>query len=120
MDPVSIPAYTEQAVKNLWPDLREEPEFAIYFSDAYVPPKCPPKDYFFQVLNHKYPEYLQQILRFAARQRMTTDGEEVKEESVLVTDAWLEELREMPFKSDKCRLFFPGQFRLADFSRGSP
>ena len=36
-----------------------------YFPDKYPAGKAPPRDYFFNVLNTLYPDYLEQILGHA-------------------------------------------------------
>ena len=62
---IRVPHYDELSVKNLWPMLNKDPEFTQYFPDKYPVGKGPPRDYFFNILNTVYPEYLQKVLSHA-------------------------------------------------------
>ena len=56
---ISVPFYDELSVKKLWPQFSKEPDFIKYFPDKYPVGKGPPRQYFFDLLNTLYPEYLQ-------------------------------------------------------------
>ena len=45
-----------------------------YFPDKYPKGKGAPRQYFFDILNTIYPEYLESILSHANEQRMSTAG----------------------------------------------
>ena len=59
MKEIAVPHYDELSVKNLWPDLKNDPAFTQYFADQYPKDKGPPREYFFNILNTLYPDYLQ-------------------------------------------------------------
>ena len=44
-----------------------------YFPATFPKDKGPPRQYFFDVLNTVYPDYLRQIMAHAARERMAAD-----------------------------------------------
>ena len=60
-----MPHYDELSVKNLWPDLKGDAAFTQYFADQYPKDKGPPREYFFNILNTLYPEYLQKVMAHA-------------------------------------------------------
>ena len=68
---ISVPGWDELAVKNLWPELKDDSEFNIYFQDEFANDKSPNREYFFDILNTIYPEYLKTIMKHASAQRYT-------------------------------------------------
>ena len=66
VDYIHVSHYEELAVKNLWDDLKEDKDFNIYFQDEYPKDRFPCREYFFNILNTTYPEYLKQIMENAA------------------------------------------------------
>ena len=99
---VHVPHYEEISVKALYPELKKDGVFMSYFPDKYPAGKAPPREYFFNLLNTIHPEYLKQIMSHASKQRMTTEGEAMKMESIKVSDFWAEQLDKMPYLSCKC------------------
>ena len=73
-----------------------------YFPDKYPKDKGPPREYFFNILNTVHPNYLGQIMAHANQQRHTTAGENMKKESIKMSQYWLEQLASMPYLSLKC------------------
>jgi len=55
---VSVPHYDELSVRTLWPELKKDPKFMLYFPSIFPKDKGPPREYFFNILNTLYPEYL--------------------------------------------------------------
>ena len=99
-----MPHYDELYVKALWPQFSKDPEFTQYFPDKYPAGKGPPRQYFFDILNTIHPDYLQQVLEHANKQRMAADAETRKDESIAISKFWEEELKSMPYLSRKCNL----------------
>ena len=85
----------------MWDDLKGDEVFNVYFMDKYAKDKMPCRKYFFDILNTTYPEYLRQVMEFAAKQRYSAEGENKKEQAIKATDDWFEELNKMPFISCK-------------------
>ena len=73
----------------------------MYFQDDYHKDKGPNREYFFNILNTLYPEYLEQVMHHSAKQRYTAEGEGQKDQVIKATDEWYEELSKMPFLSCK-------------------
>ena len=55
---IHVSHYDELSVKRLWIDLKEDKNFNVFFQDKYADDKAPNRDYFFNILNSVYPEYL--------------------------------------------------------------
>ena len=76
----------------------------LYFQDRYPNDKGPCREYFFNILNTIYPQYLEQVLSHASRQRYTAEGEDQKKHAIQATDEWYEALQSMPYKSSKLKI----------------
>ena len=72
---IHVPQYDEISVKALWPEVKKDADFMQYFPSKYPKDKGPPREYFFNIMNTKMPDYLQQILDHANKLRMTASGE---------------------------------------------
>ena len=88
-------------MKALWPDVKKDAEFTKYFPDTYPPGRGPPRQYFFDILNTLQPEYLERVLKYANEQRMGAEGADQKEETIAISKFWEEELKAMPYLSQK-------------------
>ena len=98
---VAVPHYDELSVKALWPEVNKDPQFTQYFPDKYPAGRGPPRQYFFDILNTLYPEYLDKILAHASKERMAADGQNMQEQSIRISQFWQEELKAMPYLSRK-------------------
>ena len=78
MQPIKVPSYDELSVKALWPQFEKDVEMNVYFPLTFAKDKGPPRQYFMDVLNTIYPEYLSEIKAHASKQRMTAEGEAQK------------------------------------------
>jgi len=96
-----VPHYDELAVKALYPQFTKDAEMMAYFPDKYPKNKGPPREYFFNILNTIHPDYLANILIHANKQKMSTEGEEMKKQAIQVTQYWEEQLALMPYMSRK-------------------
>ena len=98
---VHVPNWDELGIKHLWPDLKKDAAFNVYFQNDYPGDKGPNREYFFNILNTVYPEYLAQIMSHASKARFTVEGEAAKKQAIYATDEWYEALKDLPFKSSK-------------------
>ena len=96
---IKVPKYDELSVSALWPQFSKDENFTKYFAAAYPKGKGPPRDYFFNIVNTLYPEYLKQVMAHAAKQRMTSEGEGMQRESIEISEYWQEQLKSMPYLS---------------------
>ena len=72
---ISVPHYDELSVKTLWPEFKKDATFCAYFPAIFPKGKGPPREYFFNILNTIYPEYLGQVMQHANEQRMSANAE---------------------------------------------
>ena len=82
---VQVPQYDELSVRNLWPEMKKDAHFLSFFPTKYPKDKGPPRDYFFDVLNTLYPEYLQQLMSNANQARMAAGGMGQQSESIKIS-----------------------------------
>ena len=78
VDYISVPHFQELSVKRLWPDLKDDAEFNIYFNDEFPDEKVPNREFFMNMLNTIYPDYLRSIMAHANKERYAADGEVMK------------------------------------------
>ena len=68
---IHVPGYDELLVKKLWVDLKDDKNFNVFFQDQYPKDKGPCLEYFFNILNSVYPEYMKSIMDHASKLRFT-------------------------------------------------
>ena len=93
--------YDELSVRNLWPEMKKDAAFMQYFPEKFPKDKGPSREYFFDILNILYPEYLAKIMGHAARERMMPDADANKKEAIEISEYWAEQLKAMPYTSCK-------------------
>ena len=98
---VQVPQYDELSVRRLWPEMKKDAEFLSFFPTKYPKDKGPPRDYFFNILNTLYPEYLSQLMAHANEARMTAGGLGQQNESIKISQFWEKELKALPYLSCK-------------------
>ena len=98
---IYVPHYDELSVKALWPDVKKDPIVMSYFPADYPKGRGPPRDYFFNIVNTKLPDYLQQLLEHANKQRMSAEGQGQQTEAIQISQYWEEQLKAMPYLSSK-------------------
>jgi len=72
---ISVPHYDELSVKSLCPEFKKDADFCAFFPAVFPKGKGPPREYFFDILNTLYPEYLAKIMQHANEQRMSANAE---------------------------------------------
>ena len=82
VDYISVPHFQELSVKRLWPDLKADVEFNVFFNDDFPEEKVPNRDFFFNILNTIYPDYLKNIMAHASKERYAIDGEVMKPKTI--------------------------------------
>ena len=81
---VEVPHYDELSVRRLWPEMKKDAEFLSFFPTKFPKDKGPPRDYFFNVLNTLYPEYLSRLMAHANEARMAAGGVANPNESIKI------------------------------------
>ena len=74
VDYIHVAHFEELSVKNMWNDLKDDETFSIYFQDKFPKDRLPNREYFFNILNTVYPDYLKQVMEYAAKERYSVDG----------------------------------------------
>ena len=82
---VKVPKYDELSVTNLYPQFAKDAEMMSYFPSKYPKGKGAPRAYFFNILNTLHPDYLQQVMSHANKQRMTCEGEAMAREGIEIS-----------------------------------
>ena len=99
---LDVPLYPEISVKNLYDDAMADPDVAKYLpSQEQMGGRLPERDFFFGILGTLKRQYLTDIIKDAHDKRFKVTDEENKKDSILISDAWLEELNKHPYFSSK-------------------
>ena len=65
LKPITVPKYDELSVVNLFPKVKDNADIMIHMPDRLPKNKTISRDYFFNVLNTKYPDYLKKMIDHA-------------------------------------------------------
>lgn len=102
---VDVPTFDELSVSNLWPHLKKDQAFMRHFPDELPKGRLPTRDYFFNILNTGMGDYLKDLIRHANAQRNSANGEAMQRETIVVSNAMMEQLNNMPHISSKSPFF---------------
>ena len=97
----NIPVYDELAVKKFWPMMKNDAAFMKYFPDKLPSGRLPDRDYFWNIFNTLYEQYVSELVRNAIEQRNTAQAQQEAEQVMQVTEGWWEKLNAVPFISCK-------------------
>ena len=101
---VNVPLYDELSVGNIWPMMKSDEQFMLYFPTKMAKGRVPDREYFFNILNTFQPLYVDQIIRHANAQRNSMANETQAKETIEVSDKWWNALKASPFLS--CEYFY--------------
>ena len=93
---VSVKKYDELSVKGLYNDFLELEGMKEYFPDKYAAGRCCDRDFMFNIANTLHEDITQQIIKHAQTVRHATESETQKNESILMSEHWQNELASMP------------------------
>ena len=96
-----MPLYDELSVANIWPMMKAEKKFVIYFPTKMAKNRLPDREYMFNILNTIEPEYLQTLIKHANEQRNSVSNVAIANEAIEVSDDWWNALNAVPFISRK-------------------
>ena len=65
MKPITVPKFDELSVVNLLPKVKDNNTIMMHLPDKLAKGKTISRDYFMNVLNTKYPEYLKKMIDHA-------------------------------------------------------
>jgi hypothetical protein len=81
--------------------MKENPAFMRHFPDELPKGRLPSREYFFNIMMTGMGDYLAGLIKHANVQRNSANGEAMKNETILVSDAMMEQLNTMPHISSK-------------------
>ena len=55
---INMPMYDEISVKDMWPRMKENKEFMLYFPSKFPKGRLPDRTFFFNILNTTMGEYV--------------------------------------------------------------
>ena len=96
---INPPLFDEIAVKHLYDDVSQQPLIKDYFPDTFTKGCQCDRAYFYNVWNTKYPEQVKETIDYANAQRYTVSNEDARQNAIVVSDDWLQEIDSMPFVS---------------------
>ena len=79
--------------------MKDDKALAAYLPDEYLKQKTADRTYFFNILNTLYPEYVQQLLSHAHKQRTGMEQEQQQEQTIEMHEDWVDLLSQVPFYS---------------------
>ena len=98
---INVPLYDELSVANIWPMMKSDEKFMMYFPRKMAKNRVPDREYMFNILNTIQPNYLQALINHANEQRNSVSNEAIAREAIEVTDDWWNALNSVPFISRK-------------------
>ena len=93
------PAFDEIGVKALYEKIIKLPGMAAYFPDSLPKGRQMQKSYMYNVWNTLHPQDVKAVIDYANSQRYSISNEEVKQDTIVITEEWHQELQSMPFVS---------------------
>ena len=98
---VNVPLYDELSVANIWPMMKIDEKFMMYFPTKMAKNRLPDRGYMFNILNTFQPNYLQALIKHANDQRNSVSNDAIAREAIEVSDDWWDALNSVPFISCK-------------------
>ena len=98
---VNVPLYDELSVANIWPMMKIDEKFMMYFPTKMAKNRLPDRGCMFNILNTFQPNYLQALIKHANDQRNSVSNDAIAREAIEVSDDWWDALNSVPFISRK-------------------
>ena len=98
---INVPLYDELSVINIWPMMKQDKKFMLFFPSKMAKGRVPDREYFFNILNTIQPAYLQSLINHANEQRNSVVNNAIAKEAIEVSDDWWNALNMVPFISCK-------------------
>ena len=89
------------SVINIWPMMKQDEKFMLYFLSKMAKGRVPDREYFFNILNTFQPAYLQSLIEHANEQRNSVANNAIEKETIQISDDWWNALNMVPFISCK-------------------
>ena len=93
--------YDELGVKALYDKVKSRPGMAELLPDKFPLGRQCDKSYLYNCWNTLYPQEVKAVIDHANSQRYSVDNDKVKENSIMLSSHWKDELESQPFISRK-------------------
>ena len=103
---INVTKYDELSVKSLYDNFLTLEGMKFYFPDKYPKGRCCDRDYMFNVANTLYEDMTQEIIHHAHLQRNAVESDKKKNEAVLLSDHWKNELKTLPMSASVSNYFY--------------
>ena len=98
---VVVPKYDEISVKSIYPQVQRDPDLMKYFPDNIPKGRQPDREYMFNILNTKRPDFVAKIVTHAQKLRNAATDESKQSQYIQMTEGWQQQLEAVPFVSSK-------------------
>ena len=98
---IKTPRYEELSVLSMFPKFKQDPRVMKYIPDRLPKGRLPDREYFYNILNTIYPEYTQELIREAGKNRFDAKKRSEDLGIVKVSEEWWRKLTSVPFTSCK-------------------
>ena len=96
---IEVPKYDEISVKNLYDKLIKLDGMSKHFPSNYAKGRQCDRDYMFNIANTLHPNVVSELIRHAHKHRFDISGEKMKQEQIVLSSEWADELKSLPFFS---------------------
>jgi len=103
---IAVPHYPELSVKDIFEHYKDDELLRKYLPDKFAKGRQIDRTFFFNVFNTLFPGQMTKMIDNARQQRFDSNEEEVKRETIEISDAWMSQLKSLPFKSSKFFIIF--------------
>jgi len=91
-----VTKYDELSVKNLYDKFMTLPGMIEYFPTKYPKGRQCDREYMFNIANTLYEEITNDLIQHAGLQRNHIESKNKKQESIMISDHWKNELASLP------------------------
>ena len=96
---INVAAYDELKVSSMYDFATGLPKMGSLFPSKYPKGRQCSRSYFYNCWNTCYPDDIKELLNHANSQRFSMKNEKLKQDSILLTEEWKQQLDSLPFCS---------------------
>ena len=96
---VEVTKFDELSVKNLYDEFMTLAGVKHYFPDTYPKGRVCDREYMFNIVNTLHENVVSEILKHALEQRHSLNVDFKEKESIMITDHWKNELKDLPMRN---------------------
>ena len=96
---IETPKYDEISVRNLYDKLIKLDGMSQHFPTKYAKGRQCDRDYMFNIANTLHPNVVSELISTAHKHRFDISGEKMKQEQIVLSSEWADELKSLPYFS---------------------